>query len=318
MEKEETLTYIESQLGSSLQELEDFPAYINIETINTCNARCIMCGIDFDSRPVKPMPEEIFEKILSEISLHAESIRKVNLYLDCEPLLDKKLHVKIRRLKDAGIKVVCISSNASALTEKRGKELIEAGLDQIYITIDSLEKKRYEAIRVGLKFDAVYQNTLNFVKLRNSSNSNLVIRVQMVSMQENQGEEQDFVRHWEELLSKRDLIAVHMAHNWGGAVADRGQTGDSSINQVPCTILWSNTCIHSDGSVALCSVDTVASSGHSLGNVTDNSILEIWRGERLRRMREMHLNGKRSEISLCNGCTAWRPVNNHVMKSGKN
>ncbi len=318
MERKKAIEYIESQLGHNLEKLESFPTYINIETINTCNARCIMCGIDFDGRPKTTMSDEVFDKIVSELTLHKKTIRKVNLYLDCEPLLDRNLHHRIKKLKDAGIKIVNIASNTSILNDKRGRELIEAGLDEVYITIDSLKKETYEAIRIRLNFDTVYKNALAFIKLRNELNSNLIIRVQMVSMDMNAGEEQDFIDHWIPLLNKNDQVNVHMAHNWGGVVNVVTNEEDKFINEIPCTILWSNACIHADGSVALCSIDTVPSSTHSIGNINTQSISEVWNGSELRRIREKHLEGKRAEHSICNGCTAWRPVNNHMFKNGLN
>ncbi len=318
MERNKAIEYIEGQLGNSLQKLESFPSFINIETINTCNARCIMCGIDFDGRPKTVMSDEIFEKIVGELAEHTDTIRKVNLYLDCEPLLDKNLHHRIRRLKEVGVKTVNIASNTSILTDKRGREIIEAGLDEIYITIDSLKKETYEAIRVRLKFDQVYKNACEFIKLRNELNPNMTIRVQMVSMDMNKGEEQDFIDHWAPLLNANDQVTVHMAHNWGNTVHVVTNEADKTINQIPCTILWSNACIHADGSVALCSIDTVPSSNHAIGSMKNQSISEVWNGSALVKVRERHLNGKREESTICNGCTAWRPVNNHVHKHGMN
>lgn len=318
MERKKAIEYIESQLKSGLDDLESFPSYINIETINTCNARCVMCGIDFDGRPKTVMSDEIFDKIVTELGQHTETIRKVNLYLDCEPLLDKNLHHKIRKLKQAGIKIVNIASNTSILTDKRGRELIESGLDEIYITIDSLNKETYEAIRVRLKFDTVYNNALAFIKLRDELSAKLTIRVQMISMDMNKGEERDFIAHWIPLLRASDQVAVHMAHNWGGVINVAFHEEDKFINEIPCTILWSNACIHADGSVALCSIDTVPSSSNSIGNLNSQSISEVWKGASLRRIRGKHLSGKRVENPICNGCTAWRPVNNLIHEHGSN
>ena len=155
-------------------------------------------------------------------------------------------------------------------------------------------------------------------KLRNELNPKLTIRVQMISMDMNKGEEQDFIAHWIPLLSTNDQVTVHMAHNWGGVINVAFHEEDKLINEIPCTILWSNACIHADGSVALCSIDTVPSSSNSIGNLNTQSILEVWNGSSLRRIREKHLNGKRVENSICNGCTAWRPVNNLIHKHGSN
>jgi MoaA/NifB/PqqE/SkfB family radical SAM enzyme len=304
------VAYISKQLGEATDTLLEFPRYINVETINMCNARCIMCGIDFDNRVKKVMSEKIFAKILDEVRANVNQVRKVNLYLDCEPLMDKKIAEKIKRFKEAGVTIVNIACNASMLTEKRAKELLDAGLDEIYISIDSLKKEVFEEIRKRLQFERVYENTIGLIRLRNKVSSPLSIRIQMVQQDLNDSEVDKFVSHWSPLMASQDKVVVHKAHNWGGQLDVGKSTEDKKINDLPCTILWSNACIHSDGSVALCSVDTVASSQHSIGSLTKSTLKEIWQGFEVNQIRQRHLNQQRQGHSLCDGCTAWREVKN--------
>ena len=302
--------YLEKKYNSTLVKLKKFPKYFLIETVNTCNARCIMCGIDFDKKKVMRMNDNLFKKILNELSQNSQHVEKVQIYYDCEPLIDRKLHVKIKQLKDIGIRTTNVATNASILFSKRSKELIKANLDEIYITIDSMKKKTYESIRVGLDFDDVLNNTLDIIRIRNKLNSKLKIRLQMISLKNNLGEEKYFKDFWKKKLSKNDDVVIHKEHNWGKAIQDQKLIEDGNINNIPCSTLWSNFCIHVDGSVGMCSVDTTQASVHSLGNLNEKSIKEIWNDEKIEKMREMHLGGKRSNHKLCNNCTAWRPDNN--------
>src|SRR5262249_23532864 len=83
--------YLQRRLGHPLDILTRFPKYLNIETINTCNARCVMCGIDFDSRTRQLLPDNLFAKVLDEMADHADQIERVGLWMDCEPLMDRRL-----------------------------------------------------------------------------------------------------------------------------------------------------------------------------------------------------------------------------------
>lgn len=296
--------YVERRLGHGMDVLLRFPKYFLIETVNTCNARCIMCGIDFDKKSKKIMDDALFDKIVHELERHRDHIEKVMLYLDGEPLLDKKLPAKVAKIKDAGIKIVNIATNASILWEKTARALIEAGLDEIYITIDSMKKDVYEAIRVRLDFDDVLGNTLRFIELRNQLNPNLLIRVQMIMQQLNHTEGQHFRAFWTERLNPTDQVVVQRAHNWASA-ADVMKFGDEDqINNIPCIALWGTCVIHVDGDVPLCCMDTETE--HLLGNVGKQSIEEIWAGRAMRMRREKHLRGRRDEIRMCDGCTLWR------------
>jgi len=145
--------YLEKKYNTSLNELKKFPKYFLIETINTCNARCIMCGIDFDKKRAQLMTDSLFKKILDEISENVDYVEKVQIYYDCEPLIDKKLHLKIKDLKNIGVKTTNIATNASILFPKRSQELIEANLDEIYITIDSMKKEIFDHIKPGFDLE---------------------------------------------------------------------------------------------------------------------------------------------------------------------
>ncbi len=303
-QSQEAASYLERRIGFPLPTLLAFPKYFQIEPINTCNARCIMCGIDFDAKVKAKMQDELFEKIVAEIARHKEHVEKVMIYLDCEPLLDKRLPKKIRKMKEAGIRWVNIATNASLLNEKNAIALIEAGLDEIYITLDSLIPEVYEKIRVGLKYEVVYRNIRRFIELRNEMNPELAVRLQLIEQELNHTEKDDFQDHWKPLLKPNDQIVVQKEHNWANKINTMQFGGEADVNHIPCLALWGTLCIHVDGTVSLCCMD----SEHEfpLGDVVTSSIEEVWRGEALNKVRQKHLEGTRNEISLCDGCTLWR------------
>jgi len=296
--------YVERRLLHPMASLNRFPKFFLIETVNTCNARCIMCGIDFDKKSKKIMEDDLFGKIVGELGQHRDHVEKVMLYLDGEPLLDKKLAARVARVKDAGIKTVNIATNASLLFEKTSRALIEAGLDEIYITIDSMKKDVYEAIRVRLDFDDVLQNTLRFIELRDAINPRLRIRVQMIKQELNHTEEPAFRAFWKDRLKPTDQIVVQKAHNWASAVDVMKFGDEDDVNNYPCIALWGTCVIHVNGDVPLCCMDTETK--HKMGNVHTQTVAEIWTGEPMRAAREKHLGGRRQQIAMCDGCTLWR------------
>ncbi|UCD55356.1 MAG: SPASM domain-containing protein [Candidatus Omnitrophota bacterium] len=298
------IKYVEKTLGYPLETLLLFPKFFLIETINVCNTRCIMCGIDFDKKKKAAMTDNLFDKITNEITQYSNHVEKVILYLDGEPLLDRKLPSRIRKLKEGGIKKINIASNASLLDCAKARQIIDAGLDEIYITLDSLKKDVFETVRPRLKFETVYKNIIDFVKLRNQLNPKLTIRIQMILQKLNYHEVDSFSHHWVPRLNPNDQVIVQKAHNWGSTVEVMEFGDEDTINYVPCIALWGTLCIHVDGQVGLCCMDT--KSTLPLGKVTSQTIAEIWSGKPLRTIREKHIEGCRYQISLCNKCTVWR------------
>ncbi|MDP6108442.1 MAG: radical SAM protein, partial [Rhodospirillales bacterium] len=136
----------------SYEDLLNFPRFIEIETVNACNARCPMCTIDDWQRNTPTMKDDLFHRIADEIIDHRDEVNRVSLYRDGEPLLDKKLPERIAYLKQGGVNVTSISTNVSLLDESRSRALLDAGLDMIILSIDSLQKEIFEGIRVRLDF----------------------------------------------------------------------------------------------------------------------------------------------------------------------
>ena len=303
----DAVQYLEKKLGFSHDILTSFPKYIMIETVNFCNAECIMCGIDFDKKVKAVMKDDLFNKITEEIAQHKDKIEKVMLYLDCEPILDKKLPARIEMMKKAGVKKVNISTNAELLDVVRGTKIINAGLDEIYINLDSLHKDRFEAIRKRLHFETVYKNIIDFIELRNKLNPKLVIRMQMILQELNADEGETWHDHWKTKLNSNDQIIVQKAHNWASVVNTKfGE--EFAINNIPCIGPFGTFCIHVDGTVGLCSMDTEpnGSTGEGIGSVALKSIAQVWTDERVNKVRAKHIAGERCDIKLCDGCTLWR------------
>lgn len=106
--------------------------------------------------PVGQMDDALFDRIIDECA--AERCREIHVHNFGEPLLDKRLEDRIRRAKQRGIAKVKIFSNGSLLTAERARSLIEAGLDEIKISLDGATREEFESIRCPLKFDRVVQN----------------------------------------------------------------------------------------------------------------------------------------------------------------
>jgi radical SAM protein with 4Fe4S-binding SPASM domain len=305
VERQETPSeHIERRLMNPMQALNKFPKYFLIETTNTCNARCIMCGIDFDKKAKQIIQDDLYERIADEIGQYSDHVEKVMPYLDGEPMIDKKLPERVAKMKAVGVKNVNIASNASLLTDKMGRRLVEAGLDEIYITLDSMKKDVYEAIRVRLDFDIVFENILRFIKLRDTLNPNLRIRMQMVLQELNYTEGVAFESFWRDKLGPNDQVVLQKAHNWANAVDVMSFGDEQDVNALPCIALWGTFVIHVNGDAALCCMDTETK--HFLGNIWEESIEQIWNGPKIAEIRAKHLENRRHEIEICNGCTLWR------------
>ncbi|MCZ8121892.1 MAG: radical SAM protein [Magnetospirillum sp.] len=280
-----------------------FPRFFEIETVNACNARCPMCTIDDWQRHTPVMKDDVFEKIAQELGQNAHEVKRVSLYRDGEPLLDKKMPQRIARLKRAGIRQVSISTNAGLLDEGRARAILEAGLDQIILSIDSINKPVFEAIRARLVLEEVLENSLRLIRLRDEMKAKTQIWVRMIRQESNYDEWDAYKAFWEPKLSRQDRLSYHMIHNWGSQLKDFKAVAPSYEPGLPCIALWSLMVIFADGRVPLCNVDY--NDKHPSGDVAATSIAEVWRNKVMNERRAWHLAGEKGRIDMCANCNVW-------------
>lgn len=293
--------------NEDLSALRRFPRYFEIETVNGCNARCPMCTIDDWNRKSPVMRDALFEKIAREIVEHRDEVIRVSLYRDGEPLIDKKLAQRVALLKAGGVRRVAISTNVSLLREPVARDLLEAGIDEVILSIDSLRKEVFEAIRVRLNFDEVMENALRFIELRNRLRPGAQIRVRMIRQESNLDEWPAYEAFWHSKVAPGDRVNFLNIHNWGSQLDGYHPVGDVSRRVAPCVALWSLMVIFADGEVPLCNVDY--NNKYPTGNVRDHSIAELWTSAIVEERRCLHFEGRRDEIPPCAGCTVWDEPN---------
>jgi pyruvate-formate lyase-activating enzyme len=287
-----------------LDECERFPRYFEVETVNACNARCTFCTInDWDKRGDVIMKMEMFEKFVVEVSKHKDWVKQVCLNRDGEPTLDKHLPERVKMLKDAGIKKVTFATNGQKLTQDFCEKLLEAGLDDIMISIDGTTKEVFENIRIRLDFETVKKNTLDLVDLRNKMGHKLNIRVRMVIIPENQHQVAEFMSFWKSKLSNTDDVYAMNAHSWGNQLREEAESQVKYFADKPCISPFSTLILQVDGTIPLCGADYNAKV--PLGDFPKNSLSEIWNGDEYLRVRRLHANAKRNDISMCEGCDIW-------------
>jgi MoaA/NifB/PqqE/SkfB family radical SAM enzyme len=297
-----------------IPELKDalrFPRFFQIETTRMCNAACPFCAIDQWDKSVPMMPEALWEKIAAELIEWRDWIRFVDVQRAGEPLLDKQIYRRVKQLKDGGIKHVVIATNASGLNEANARALLEAGIDEVMLSIDSVVKEQYEKTRVGLNYEQVLANIQRYFRLRDEIRPQSRIRVRAVCIfdpVEGRQEMLDWENFWAPLRKPHDRIYMKRLHSWGNQVAVDGAPSPDAEVLHPCIIPWSTMHITAMGRVALCGHDFDGKA--DFGNINTHSIAEVWRMTKIQEVRRLHASGKRNDVmiggvAMCRGCRTF-------------
>jgi radical SAM protein with 4Fe4S-binding SPASM domain len=280
-----------------------FPKYFEIETVNACNARCIMCTIDeWTGNDSQMMSDKLFDKFVEEVANYSDWIKIICLNRDGEPTLDKNIAQKVKKLKDIGIKLVRFVSNGQNLTQKLSRDILNAGIDEVMFSIDSVDKQTYEQIRIKLSYDKVMENTLNYMKLRDEINPLSRVTIRMVELPQNISQKQDWLKFWNDKISNADRAYTMPMHNWGNQLGEDNDKVKYYADKA-CISPFSSMAIHSDGKIGICGADY--NTKNFMGDFSKDSIQDIWQNAKFSGVRQCHLNKNRNQYDICRGCDIW-------------
>ena len=108
-----------------------------------CTASCPMCSIDQTKYNKSVMSFDKLKTIIDNFGKDIKHIDKIIFSGLGEVLLDKKFEKKKEYVKSKGVKYIAVPSNASLLKENISLKLLNAGLSEIIIGMDSMKKKSF-------------------------------------------------------------------------------------------------------------------------------------------------------------------------------
>ncbi|MEM9603990.1 MAG: GTP 3',8-cyclase MoaA [Pseudomonadota bacterium] len=124
---------------------------LRISVTDRCNFRCVYCMPRevFDKNHLFLPRRELlsFEEIERLVRVFAErGVRKLRL-TGGEPLVRSDLERLIERLKRVpGVEDIAITTNASLITPTRARNLRNAGLDRVNVSLDALDDDTFKAV----------------------------------------------------------------------------------------------------------------------------------------------------------------------------
>ena len=293
------LTLVTSYLAGKSR-VRALPLALTIESTTKCNLSCPMCVREKYHTPPRNMEFSTFRKIIDEAR---DFLEFAVPYGTGEPLLNPEIYDMIAYCRRHGVPTG-ISTNGTVLSEQASRRLIEAGLDYIIFAFDGATRETYEKYRRGANFDEVRNNILGFLRVKKEMRSKIFCIVQMVALKENQGEGAALVRLWDvegidDVRIKKDEVYIE-----GSAIP--GSNANRPPLRHPCYLLWRGPMfIQYDGTVFPCCYMYPHT---AIGNITHNSLAEIWNSEGMMRLREAHVRRDLRQYTLCQNCPAARPL----------
>jgi len=284
------------------------PNLFAVETTSVCNLECIMCPYPIMKRPKGFIDEALFKKIMDRWAGTSYLIRLHGLG---EPLLDKRIAALINYAGGRGVRTE-ISSNCTAMTADRAREILSSKLFQIILSLDGAHKSTYEHIRKKGDFDRVTANIETFLRLKEETRSPVRAVLQIILMNETVGEVDEFMARWAPYKQRGILneFRIKRFSTWAGQVEGFQAMADAKLRyypeaepkRVPCFYLWESVVALQDGRVTPCCFDYEGKV--ILGDLKTQSFEEVWHGQKMRDLRRRHLEGD-FDNELCRNCREY-------------
>jgi radical SAM protein with 4Fe4S-binding SPASM domain len=296
------------------------PIEINIETTNKCLSKCIFCPNSKLPKTKELMEMSLFKKICNDYyNLGGGQIGISSMQSDIftDELLFERLDV-LKNYKDKFIlHTSTMLSGASRLSDSELTQVLES-FDRIDISIGGLTESDYKEMFGINSFKKVLEQLIRIEKLINQRS----IRTKLtLNFRTNNP---DNIRK-NELLGylKKTYIIGEISNNffsWGGIITQNDLPKGAIISpvnnqseKIDCVVPWSSFCINANGSVIGCGcVDWQAQ--HVVGNLKDQSIMEIWKGDKAVDFRTAISNDKIPD--LCKECSLYCNVENAFSRVG--
>lgn len=277
------------------QIISDYPLLVDLELASICNLKCPMCYTISDSfkKSVNTtrMDFELFKKVIDEISGKTVAIR---LSLRGEATLNKNFAQCIKYAKSKGIKEVSTLTHGFKLSLPFFKEIVDAGIDWITISIDGTYET-YEEIRKPLKFSDLLEKIKKIKQYKEENKlKKPVIKVQGIWP----AIAKDPNKFYETFAPLVDQVAFNplIDYLWND---DKNQI--QYVENFSCPQQYQRMVIGADGLVMKCSNDE--ENKEVIGDVKLQTVHEIWHGEKMNKVREMHKKSIAIENSeVCRKC----------------
>jgi MoaA/NifB/PqqE/SkfB family radical SAM enzyme len=287
------------------------PFAVSIEPHKGCNLQCTGCelGTNVLSRSNGSMSIYDFKKVLQQLP---KTVFHINLHFQGEPLLNKSLPDMISLAVKKKF-FISFSTNALLLTKERIDMILNSGLQHLIVSVDGYNQTSYEQYRKGGNFQDLQKNIQCLVQRRNELNKKYpLIELQTIVFSFNELHLDDIKKFANkigvdaltfktayaiDLKQAPDYLPMNKKFLRYNSLSD-GSLQIKSKTTNRCYRFYTNPVITHDLNVLPCCFDKNAV--FCMGNLNNQSFLEILSGEQYSKFEKILLENKYSVKMCCN------------------
>ncbi len=203
---------------------------------------------------------------------------------------------------------IFLFTNGVLLTDDLSEFLVRERVSRVFVSLDAVEPATYKDIRGKDELGRIEKNLLKLLEVRKKHGATLpIVRVSFCVQELNHREQDAFQKKWEGVVDFIDYQAT-TSIDWVTELIETGTVKDKRLLDVdPKTLPFCNQpfgylSVLSSGDITPCC--SFYAHNLKLGHISKDNVHDVWRGEKIRKLREELLTGNPNPT--CRVCLSQR------------
>ncbi len=298
------------------------PFVEQVETTNVCSLTCVMCprGRGQMTRKRRHMSDGLFRSVCLQVEEDwqerygterdparyqvldpASRIEGLGLRLHHfgSPLLDPHFIERAVWVKEHCTFPIHASISAEQFRKDDARRLVATGIDRLVIALDGTNNEEYRVVRgAAANYERAVHGIEALLEAKNALAAPVHLDVQLVDLRDDPALRSRFLAKWKGV----DGLSVIIKPVFGYPDIDDDVIEGSRWSGL-CAWPFLSIVVTVDGRVVLCCADYDAEG--IIGDVREESLQQIWDGERYRDLRRTFMLERAAADGLCGRCAFY-------------
>lgn len=285
------------------------------EMSTRCNFSCEFCPTAIPTERERvgfkrlDMAPDLFRRAVDELAAFPDTGHPFKAYYNGmgESCIHPQFVELVRYAVDnGGFSAHIVRTNGSFLEPEFNRQIIEAGITEVNISIEAVNEAGYKRItrREGM-FDRIVAGVADLHNRRPAGK--LRVYCKIIPLNTPDTDVDEFRRIFGPIS---DMIDIELPMQWNNGMEYDTARGlkrpqltvnnDPITPNIACPYIFYTLMINVEGIVHLCCFDW--STQVNVGDMREQSLQEIWNGDKIREFWAMHLRGDRYQNPACRDC----------------
>ena len=321
MRKADALTGRLFPLQKTLDAMAARPFELHLELTNLCNADCVFCPYQFQTRETQFMPDDVLQKAVGDyIGIGGGSVGLTPIVGDA--LIDPKFLDRVRFLRSLPqIDRIWLTTNCILLDKFGVNEVLQSGINALNVSTAGFDAEMYRRVYRNASYQRMRRNVLELVEGNSALGSPVAITIALRPDRPLDAVMAD--PDFQPILAHKPQLDFTWSYTSANGRITREMLPASMKLRVvtsrpeACVNTYNGPIVLPDVTVMGCScvaaVDATKDLG--IGNIRHSPLGGIWSGGRVRQLRASF--GTRGLNATCSGCDMYRDLEFYRTSAGR-